>query len=81
MKTHILPAIKLTIVCMLFFMGIYTLAMFGIAQFAPNNGKGFVIESKGKKILSRTLVKNLPMISISGRVLLPLITMRQVRDQ
>ena len=30
-------------------MGIYTLLMYGVAQFAPNSGKGFMIESKGKK--------------------------------
>ncbi len=49
MKTNLLPAIKLTLICMVFFMGIYTLLIYGIAQFAPNNGKGFIIESKGKK--------------------------------
>jgi len=49
MKTNFLPAIKLTIICVIFFMGIYTLLMFGIAQIAPNHGKGFIIESKGKK--------------------------------
>ena len=49
MKTNLLPAIRLTIVCIIFFMGVYTLLMFGIAQFAPNKGKGFVIESNGKQ--------------------------------
>lgn len=49
MKTHLLPVIKLTIICMVFFMGIYTLVMLGIAQVAPNHGKGFVIEARGKK--------------------------------
>jgi potassium-transporting ATPase KdpC subunit len=49
MKTHLLPAIKLTIICMVFFMGIYTLVILGIAQVAPNHGKGFVIEFHGKK--------------------------------
>jgi K+-transporting ATPase ATPase C chain len=49
MKTNLLPALKLTIICMVFFMGIYTLVIFGIAQVAPNHGKGFIIESKGKK--------------------------------
>jgi len=49
MKTHILPAIRLTIVCILFFIGVYSLMMLGIAQLAPNKGKGFMIESNGKK--------------------------------
>ena len=43
MKLNIFKAIKLTLVCLVFFMGIYTLAIYGIAQFAPNNGKGEII--------------------------------------
>lgn len=44
MKTHILPAIKLTIVCIVFFSGVYTLVVWGIGQFiAPNNGKGEIV--------------------------------------
>ena len=34
---------------MIFFMGVYTLIILGIAQMAPNHGKGFVIETHGKK--------------------------------
>ncbi len=49
MKTHLLPAIRLTIVCLIFFMGVYTLMVFGIAQLAPNKGNGFVIASNEKK--------------------------------
>ena len=48
MKSNILPAIKLTLICLLFFSGIYTLIILGIAQFAPNHGKGEVIIYKGK---------------------------------
>jgi K+-transporting ATPase ATPase C chain len=48
MKKNILPAIKLTLVSMVFFMGIYTLIMLGIAQLAPNNGKGLTITQDGK---------------------------------
>jgi K+-transporting ATPase ATPase C chain len=33
---------------MVFFMGIYTLIMLGIAQLAPNNGKGLTITQDGK---------------------------------
>lgn len=49
MKQNILPAIRLTLLCAVFFSGIYTLFIFGIAQAAPNNGKGEVIEYNGKK--------------------------------
>ncbi|WP_379963588.1 K(+)-transporting ATPase subunit C [Epilithonimonas sp. UC225_85] len=52
MKKHILPAIKITLVCLLFFSGIYTLLIYGIAQFAPNSGKGENIIYKGKKYYS-----------------------------
>ncbi len=52
MKTNILPALKLTLVCLVFFMGIYTLAVYGIAQFAPNNGRGKVINQNGKNYYS-----------------------------
>jgi potassium-transporting ATPase KdpC subunit len=40
MKQNILPAIRLTIVCMIFFMGIYSLLILAGAQLAPGKGKG-----------------------------------------
>jgi K+-transporting ATPase ATPase C chain len=40
MKTHLLPALKLTLVCIVFFCGIYTLLILGIAQAAPAHGEG-----------------------------------------
>lgn len=46
MKQNILPAIRLTLVCAVFFSGIYTLFIFGIAQAAPNHGKGEIISSE-----------------------------------
>jgi K+-transporting ATPase ATPase C chain len=49
MKTNILPAIRLTIVCLVFFSGIYTAIVFGVAQLAPNNGKGFVVKYESTK--------------------------------
>lgn len=49
MKKHILPAVKLTIVTIIFFTVIYPLAVWGIAQFAPHNGKGKIITGNGKK--------------------------------
>lgn len=48
MKQHILPAVRLTVVTLIFFSGIYTLVILGIAQAFPNHGKGEVIEQNGK---------------------------------
>ncbi|HJW31203.1 MAG TPA: K(+)-transporting ATPase subunit C, partial [Saprospiraceae bacterium] len=41
------PAIKLTLLFMLFFMGIYSMVILGIAQLAPNRGHGFMLEVNG----------------------------------
>lgn len=49
MKQNILPAIRLTAVCLVFFAGFYTLIIFGIAQFSPNNGKGEILTFNNKK--------------------------------
>jgi potassium-transporting ATPase KdpC subunit len=49
MKANIIPAIKLTLVCLLFFSGIYTLIILGIAKLSPNNGEGEIIIFNGKK--------------------------------
>lgn len=49
MKKHILPALKLTFVMIVFFTVIYPLAVWGIAQMAPNSGKGEKLEFDGKK--------------------------------
>ncbi len=48
MKSNILPALKLTLVCLIFFSGIYTAAVYSIAQFAPNKGKGEIITYNGQ---------------------------------
>ena len=48
MKENIIPAIRLTLFCALFFSGIYTLSVYGIAQAAPNQGKGEVVTVNGK---------------------------------
>ena len=47
MKQHIFPAIKLTLVCLIFFSGIYTVIILGAAQFASNKGKGEIITVNG----------------------------------
>jgi len=44
MKSHIIPAIKLTLVCILVFVGAYTIVVWGIGQLiAPNHGNGETI--------------------------------------
>ncbi len=48
MKKNFLPALKLTLVCLLFFSGIYTIIILGAAQLAPNKGKGEIIIANGK---------------------------------
>ncbi len=49
MKENIIPAIRLTLFCALFFSGIYTLSIYGIAQFSPNNGNGIIVTANGKR--------------------------------
>jgi len=49
MKQHILSAIRLTIVTLIFFSGVYTLVILGVAQLFPNHGKGEIIEQNGKR--------------------------------
>jgi K+-transporting ATPase ATPase C chain len=50
MKQHILPALRLTLVCVIFFCGIYTLVIWGIAQAAPGKGLGETVSTKGKVV-------------------------------
>ena len=52
MKTNLFPAIRLTLFCALFFSGIYTVSLLGIAKFAPNGGKGEIISQNGKTYYS-----------------------------
>jgi K+-transporting ATPase ATPase C chain len=52
MKNNLFSAIRLTLFCAVFFSGVYTAAIWGIAQFAPNQGKGEVIASNGKNYYS-----------------------------
>ncbi len=40
MKQHILPALRLTLVSIVVFMGLYTLVIWAIAQAAPGKGDG-----------------------------------------
>ena len=52
MKTNLFPAIRLTLFCAIFFSGIYTVAILGIAKFSPNGGKGEIITQSGKTYYS-----------------------------
>ncbi|MGN7782901.1 K(+)-transporting ATPase subunit C [Niabella sp. 22666] len=49
MKENIMPAIRLTLVCLVFFCGIYTLIVLGLAQFTPSKGGGETVNENGKK--------------------------------
>jgi K+-transporting ATPase ATPase C chain len=48
MKKEILPSLILTVVCLVFFSGVYTLIVWGIAQVSPNKGDGFITAANGK---------------------------------
>lgn len=48
MKKHILPAIKLTVLSIVLLAVIYPALVWGMAQFASNNGKGKIITHNGK---------------------------------
>src|SRR6266496_6768558 len=50
MKEHIFSAIRLTIICILFFCGVYTIFILGIAQAAPANGNGQPVTVNGKVV-------------------------------
>lgn len=47
MNSNIISSIRLTLVCLLFFVGFYTFFVWGLAQFAPNNGKGETVLQNG----------------------------------
>jgi len=50
-----LPAIRLTLVCMVFFMGIYSVLVLAGAQLAPGKGKGETV-SVGNKVVGWKLL-------------------------
>ena len=50
MKQHFLPALRLTFVCIIVFMGLYTLLIWVIAQAAPNGGKGETVSINNKVV-------------------------------
>jgi K+-transporting ATPase ATPase C chain len=50
MKQNIFPAIKLTMVCIVFFMGIYSLLILAGAQLATGKGKGVTVVANNKVV-------------------------------
>ena len=50
MKQNILPAIRLTLVCIVFFIGIYSLLILGAAQAAPGKGKGETVTADNRVV-------------------------------
>ena len=48
MKQQMLPALKLTLACILICCGAYTVLILGIAQLAPNKGEGNIISLNGQ---------------------------------
>jgi K+-transporting ATPase ATPase C chain len=49
MKTNIFPAIKLTIVTLLFFCVVYPAVVWAIARLAPGSGHGEMVTANGKR--------------------------------
>ncbi len=50
MNSHILPALRLTLASLLVFSGLYTLAVWGVAQALPNRGLAERVEYKGQSL-------------------------------
>jgi len=50
MKQHIIPAIRLTLVTIIFFCVVYPLVIWGIAQGTPANGEGQTLSANGKPV-------------------------------
>ena len=50
MKQNILPALKLTLICILFFCGVYSVFIWLIAQASPGQGEGVAVQFNGKVI-------------------------------
>ncbi len=50
MKQHIFPAIRLTVVTILFFCVVYTFVIWAVAQAAPDKGNGETVKVNGKVV-------------------------------
>jgi len=58
MKKEIITSIILTIVCILFFTGIYPAIVWGIAQLAPNHGNGIIIKAGDGKVYYENIAES-----------------------
>src|ERR1700743_3119241 len=54
MKAYLLPALKLTFICIVFFCGIYSLLILGIAKAAPGHGEGETVTA-GARVVGYSL--------------------------
>ena len=50
MKQHFLPALRLTLICVIVFIGFYTLLIWVVAQAAPNKGEGETVSVNNKVV-------------------------------
>jgi potassium-transporting ATPase KdpC subunit len=50
MRQHILPALRLTLFCILFFCGVYTFLIWAVAKIAPDKGEGQTLSLNGKVV-------------------------------
>lgn len=49
MKQHLIPAMRLTLTCLVVFSGLYTSVLLGIAKLTPNDGNARTVLFKGRK--------------------------------
>lgn len=49
MKKELLPSLLLSVVCLVFFCGVYPAIIWAIGQAAPNKGEGFVVNANGRE--------------------------------
>jgi len=50
MRQHIIPALRLTLFCILFFCGVYTFLIWAVAKMAPDKGEGQTLRLNGKVV-------------------------------
>ncbi len=50
MKQNILPAVRLTLVCIVFFIMVYPFMIWAVAQASPSKGKGETVTAKDKTV-------------------------------